>query len=71
MKFMLIMWVCTFLGGTGCLPPVESSKTYNSWYECNRAALKESQVLLGRMGYKYVNDNRIGIKYHCKEIQTF
>jgi hypothetical protein len=69
-KFTLIIWVCTFLGGKACLPPVESSKTYNSWYECNRAALKKSQVLFSKMGYKYINDNKIGIKYHCKAIET-
>ncbi|SVE47345.1 uncharacterized protein METZ01_LOCUS500199 [marine metagenome] len=22
------------------------------------------------MGYKYINDNKIGIKYHCKAIET-
>jgi|TARA_R100001530_G_scaffold124262_1_gene92412 hypothetical protein len=70
MKFVLIIWVCTFLEGKACLTPQQYPLIYDSWYECNRDALKKSSILLSKMGYKYVNDNKIGIKYHCKTIET-
>ena len=71
MKFILIIWVCSFLGAKVCLTPVEYPQHYNSWYECSRAAMQQSSVLLSKMGYKYVNEYKIGFKYHCKEVQTF
>ena len=71
MKFILMIWVCSFLDGkVDCLPPVEYPKYQNSWYECQRLAQKESLTLMSKMGYKYVNDNKIGIKYYCKLVET-
>jgi len=70
MKYILIIWVCSFINGNGCLPPVESKKTYDSWYECSVAAYKESASLLQKMGYAEVNKYRVGTKSTCKPIRT-
>jgi len=64
MKYVLIIWVCSFLHGNACLAPIEYPTTYNSWYECSRDAHVESVKLLSKMGYAYVNKYQIGIKYH-------
>ena len=67
-KFTLILWVCSFLGeGAGCLSPMEYPKEFNSWYECSRTAHQESVKILSKLGYKYVNENEIGMKYSCKK----
>ena len=43
MKFILIIWVCSFAANpTACLPPMEYPKHFDSWYECSRTAHKES-----------------------------
>jgi len=65
-KFTLIIWVCSFLGENLCMKPVQSSTLYNSWYECSRAAHQESINILSKLGYKYVNDGKIGTRYVCK-----
>jgi hypothetical protein len=52
------------------MPPIESPIIYDSWYECSRAAHKESLLLMTRMGYKYINDNKVAMKYRCKEVTT-
>ena len=70
MKFILTIWVCSFLGQNACLPPIQHSTTYESWYECSRAAHKESAYLLSKMGYAYVNKYQIGMKYTCKRAST-
>jgi hypothetical protein len=71
MKYILIIWVCAFLEGRpACLPPVEYPVQFNSWYECSRAAHKESLLLMTRMGYKYINDNRIAMKYTCQQVSS-
>jgi len=70
-KFTLIIWVCSFLGGQSpCLPPIEYPKQFNSWYECSRTAHKESLVLMTKMGYKYINDNKIAMKYTCQQVSS-
>jgi len=70
-KFTLIIWVCSFLGGQpACLAPLEYPAQFNSWYECSRTAHKESLLLITKMGYKYVNDNKIAMKYTCQNMPT-
>ena len=66
MKFMLTIWVCTFLGNQPvCMPPIEFDKIFNSWYECSRTAHKESIKIYTKLGYKYVNQNKIATRYSC------
>ena len=71
MKYVLIIWVCSFIQGNACMAPVELPRFYNSWYECSRDAHMESVKLLSKMGYKYVNDYKVGIKYNCKAVPTY
>ena len=71
MKYILIIWVCSFIQGNACKAPIEYPTLYDSWYECSRGANMESTKILSRMGYKYVNDYRIATKYNCKPVQTY
>ena len=66
MKYVLIIWVCSFLQGNACLAPIEYTTTYDSWYECSRDAHTESVKLLSKMGYAYVNKYEVGTKYNCR-----
>ena len=70
MKYILIIWVCSFVNNNGCLPPIESKITYDSWYECSVAAHKDSVSLLQKMGYAEVNRYKVGTKYTCRPVQT-
>ena len=70
-KFTLIIWVCSFLGGQSCLPPVEYPKQFDSWYECTRGAHSEALKITSKMGYKYINDNKIAMSYSCREIKSY
>jgi len=72
MKFILIVWVCSFFpGATNCWPPMEFPRTYDSWYECSRDAHTQSIRILSTIGFKRVNDMQIGTKYNCKESPTY
>ena len=70
MKYILIIWVCSFVNNNGCLPPVKSKVTYDSWYECSVAAHKDSVSILQKMGYADVNRYKVGTKYTCRPVQT-
>ena len=69
-KFTLTIWVCSFLGGQLCMPPIQSPVMYNSWYECSRAAHKESLKMMSNLGYQVVNKDKIAMKYRCEEINS-
>ena len=71
MKYILIIWVCSFMEGSSWLAPMEYPTIYDTWYECSRDAQIESMKLMSRMGYKYVNDYKVGTKYHCKAVPTY
>jgi len=64
-KFTLTLWVCSFLGQNLCMPPIKPPILYDSWYECSRAAHKESLQILSKIGYKAVNDAKLGTRYVC------
>ena len=69
-KFILTIWVCSFLGGQVCMPPIQSPVIYKSWYECSRAAHQESMKMMSKLGYRVVNKDQIAMKYRCEEINT-
>ena len=69
-KFTLTIWVCSFLGGQLCMPPIQSPVMYNSWYECSRAAHQESLKMMSKLGYQVVNKDKIAMKYRCEEINS-
>ena len=69
-KFTLTIWVCSFLTGLACLPPIQSPVVYDSWYECSRAAHQESVKIMSNLGYKVVNRDKIAMKYRCKELSS-
>ena len=65
MKFVLIIWVCSFLPGNACMKPIKYPKLLDSWYECSRDAHIESVKILRAAGYAYVNRHQVGTKYSC------
>ena len=73
MKFILIVWVCSYLPGQAmnCLSPMEFPTLYDSWYECSRDAHTQSKKILSTIGFKKVNNLKMGTKYYCKEIPTY
>ena len=70
-KFTLILWVCSFLAGTKCMPPVTYPGVYDSWLECSKAAHLESIKLLENLDLNSVNMYKIGMKYRCEQTITY
>ena len=66
MKYILILWVCSFLNGPNCSSPIISDKMYDSWYECTQAAYTKSRQVIGKLGYAYVNEYEVATKFTCK-----
>ena len=66
MKYIMILWVCSFLNGPDCSPPMTSKKIYDSWYECSQAAYAKSRQVITKLGYVYVNEHEVATKFTCK-----
>jgi len=69
MKFILVVWVCTFTSNQ-CSPPVEHDKIYNSWNECVVEAYNYSINFLAQQKTEDVNEFRLATKFLCKEIEN-
>ena len=65
MKFVLTLYVCSFLDFT-CSPPVEYPKTFDNWHDCVIMALDESKQLIEAVPQDVVNKNRLATKYTCE-----
>jgi len=66
-KFTLILWVCSFLEGTNCMPPVTYPGVYDSWLDCSKAAHIESIKLLETFDIDFINKYKVGMKYSCQQ----
>jgi hypothetical protein len=69
MKFILVVWVCTFTTNQ-CSPPVEHDKIYNSWNECVVEAYNYSTNFLAQQKTEDVNEFKLATKFLCKEIEN-
>ena len=60
-----------FFRQSACVPsPMEYPKQFDSWYECSRTAHSETLLMMSKMGYKYVNDNKIAMSYSCRLVEN-
>tara|TARA_R100000278_G_C5450918_1_gene157366 strand:+ start:783 stop:995 length:213 start_codon:yes stop_codon:yes gene_type:complete len=69
MKFILVYTICSFLNGQ-CLPEITHPKTFNSWSECSQAGLSAIKESLALLPDKNINNNRLGGRYICQEINA-
>ena len=67
MKFILTIYVCSFLDFT-CSPGVTYPIHFNSFYECTLKAHSESVELLSNVPQDVVERNRLATKYTCQAI---
>ena len=67
MKFVLTVWICSFLN-LECSPPIQFPQHFNTWNECVAEALNISQELLAKQDD--INEYRLATKYLCKEVNV-
>jgi|TARA_R100000030_G_C3225540_1_gene117005 hypothetical protein len=67
MKFILTVWICSFLNFE-CSPPIHYPQHFDTWNECVAEALNISQELLAKQDG--INDYRLATKYLCKEVNV-
>ena len=67
MKIVLSLIICSALAGE-CKAPFDHKDLFEDWSSCMYQGYNDSLQLLGIMGDDYINENKIFIKFACKEI---
>ena len=66
MKYILIIWVCSFGNTMEYGPAMQKPIAYNSWSECSKGAHIVSWNILNEMNAELVGKHHIGTRYICK-----
>ena len=67
MKIVLSLIICSALAGE-CKPPFNHKNLFEDWSSCMYQGYNDALELLTVMGDDYINQNKIFIKFACKEI---
>ena len=69
MKFILILQICSALGGS-CLPPISDPEIYSSWLKCGRAGFEQGLNVINSLEPGDIEESRIYIKFTCQEVES-
>ena len=67
MKIVLSLIICSALAGE-CQPPFSHKALFEDWSSCMHQGYNDSLSLLSVMGDDYINQNKMFIKFACKEV---
>ena len=67
MKIVLSLIICSALAAE-CKPPFNHKNLFEDWANCMYQGYNDSLQLLDVMGDDYINQNKIFIKFTCKEM---
>ena len=70
MKYVLILYLCSFAAETKCLHNSISPIEYKSYFQCASAGYAKSYQALIDLGEEEVNAEKFAIKFECKEVNT-
>jgi len=69
MKFLLILHLCSVVTQT-CPNMMYPQKMYNTWSECANAGYEKAQITFSKLDKNVVNQQKLAIKFECKEISS-
>ncbi len=68
MKYVLILYLCSFAGEPKCLYEQITPREYPTYYQCASAGYLRSYQALIDLGEEEVNTEKYAIKFECKEV---
>lgn len=71
MKYVLVLYLCSFLNNTPVVLERAISPTeYPTYYDCISDGYITSYSKIMSIGVKQVDEKKLAIKFECKEVQT-
>ena len=68
MKYVLILYLCSFVGEVKCLHEQIIPHEYPTYYDCASAGYLRSYQALMDLGIEEVNTEKYAIKFECREV---
>ena len=68
MKYMLIVWLCTFGTQPQCMDSYHVGQ-FNTWFDCAEAGYSTSHEMFIRMDKEVSNKTKSALRFECKELR--
>ena len=69
MKYIIVLYLCSFVGAQPvCMPGQIQGLEFNNYSECILQGYIQSHKSLKSLDEEEINNNKLAIRFHCKEI---
>ncbi len=69
MKYIIILYLCSFSGSQPqCMPGQILGKEFKNYNDCILDGYLQAHKSLKRLSVEEINNNKLAIRFHCKEI---
>jgi len=69
-KYVLILYLCSFAGQPQCTSSSIPSVEFNSHYDCITEGYKHAYIKLKEFPVEEVNQQKLAIRFACQEVNT-
>jgi hypothetical protein len=64
MKIILILYMCSYVGGS-CLPGLQWPEKFDDLYDCMNTGYEESMKKMEEIGREEVNEHEAFVRFAC------
>ena len=70
MKYVLILYLCTFAGQPQCPTSSVSGVQFDNYYDCITEGYKHSYTRLKELPREEIEEKLLAIKFECRKVET-
>ena len=70
MKYVLILYLCTFAGQPQCPTSTVAGVQFDNYYDCITEGYKYSYTKLKELPKEEIEEKLLAIKFECRKVET-
>ena len=70
MKYVLILYLCTFAGQPQCPTSSVAGVQFDNYYDCITEGYKHSYTRLKELPREEIEEKLLAIKFECRKVET-
>ena len=70
MKYILILYLCTFAGQPQCPTSTIAGVEFDNYYDCITEGYKYSYTKLKELPKEEIEEKLLAIKFECRKVET-
>ena len=70
MKYILILYLCTFAGQPQCPTSTVAGVQFDNYYDCITEGYKYSYTRLKELPKEEIEEKLLAIKFECRKVET-